>query len=135
MNDNLTHPLASTVGHLAERATDKADQALQSTRHMANGALDTLKDSVDQVRDQVPSALVRSAAEVENLARRGIERAKETSAAVKDQAQRASDRTVSYIQDEPLKAVLIAAAAGATLAVLMGWLSRSRNYPANGTRN
>ena len=131
MNETQNTPLAGSVSNLAERAADKADQALQGTRRMANGALDTLKEGVDEARHQVPSALARSAAEIENMARRGIERARETSATVKDQAQRASDKTVTYIQDEPLKAVLIAAAAGATLAAVVSWLNRSRNTGGN----
>jgi ElaB/YqjD/DUF883 family membrane-anchored ribosome-binding protein len=43
---------------------------------------------------------------------------------LRDQAQRASDGTVSYIRDEPVKAVLIAAAAGAIVVALMGLLRK-----------
>lgn len=43
-----------------------------------------------------------------------------------DGAARATDSTVSYIKDEPVKAMLIAAATGAALAALMSLLSRSR---------
>ena len=42
------------------------------------------------------------------------------------QAQHASDSTVDYIRGEPVKAVLIAAAAGAAATVLIGLLGRSR---------
>jgi ElaB/YqjD/DUF883 family membrane-anchored ribosome-binding protein len=39
---------------------------------------------------------------------------------------RATDSTVNYIKDEPLKAMLIAAATGAALMALMALLNRSR---------
>jgi ElaB/YqjD/DUF883 family membrane-anchored ribosome-binding protein len=44
---------------------------------------------------------------------------------VKDKVAQAGDRSVGYIRDEPVKSVLIAAAAGAALAALIGWASRS----------
>ena len=46
-------------------------------------------------------------------------------AQLRDQAVRASDKTVGYIKDEPMKAMLIAAAAGAALMALVALLGRS----------
>jgi len=46
---------------------------------------------------------------------------------LRDRAHRASDHTVGYIRDEPVKAILIAVAAGAAIAALASLLSRSRN--------
>ena len=46
---------------------------------------------------------------------------------MRDKAVQVSDQTVGYIKDEPVKAVLVAAAAGAVAALLIGWLSRSRS--------
>lgn len=48
------------------------------------------------------------------------------SAAVREQAQKASESTVAYIQEKPVKAVMIAAATGAALTLVIGMLSRSR---------
>jgi ElaB/YqjD/DUF883 family membrane-anchored ribosome-binding protein len=42
-------------------------------------------------------------------------------------AQHASDSTVTYIKGEPVKSMLMAAAAGATLMALVGLLTRSRD--------
>jgi ElaB/YqjD/DUF883 family membrane-anchored ribosome-binding protein len=47
--------------------------------------------------------------------------------AVGDQFSAAGERGTRYVRDEPVKSVLIAAAAGATLAALVGWLVRSRS--------
>jgi ElaB/YqjD/DUF883 family membrane-anchored ribosome-binding protein len=44
-----------------------------------------------------------------------------------DRANLASDATVSYIKDEPVKSMLIAAAAGAALMGLLGMITRPRN--------
>jgi ElaB/YqjD/DUF883 family membrane-anchored ribosome-binding protein len=43
-----------------------------------------------------------------------------------DRAQMASDATVGYIKDEPVKSMLMAAAAGAVLMGLVGLLTRTR---------
>ena len=114
------------VSDLAERAANKADQALQSTRRLGAEAAQALQSGIDGLREGVPSAISRATAQAEDLTRRGMERARQASATVRDKAVHVSDQTVGYIKDEPVKAVLVAAAAGAIAALLIGWMSRSR---------
>lgn len=56
-----------------------------------------------------------------------VERARQTSLSMRNQAHRVGERTAAYVQDEPMKAVLIAAASGALIAAAAGWLLRSRS--------
>lgn len=126
MSDLRTAISEENVNKLADRAARKADQALETTKRVAGDALDSLQDGVHSLRDDLPSALTRTAHQVEDLARRGIERAKQTSANVRDQVSRGGDATRAYIQDEPMKSVVIAAAAGAALALVVSWLGRRR---------
>ena len=125
MNSRTT--AQSTANDLADQAASKADLALKSSRRVANDALDSLESSVDSLRDTVPAAFSRAAAQVEEITRRGLDRAKEASMGVRDQMYKAGDRTVGYIKDEPVKSVLIAAATGAAVALLVGWALRSRS--------
>jgi ElaB/YqjD/DUF883 family membrane-anchored ribosome-binding protein len=74
----------------------------------------------------VPAA-VSLAAQAENLTRRGIERVRQTAALARDRASQVSDATVERIRADPVKAVILAAAAGAVTALLVQWLSRSRH--------
>lgn len=90
-------------------------------------ALDGVAHGASDLRDTVPSAITRAAAEAEALARRGLERARNATDAVRAQAEHLNDSTVNYIKDEPIKSVLLAAGAGALVAVLIGWFSRSRD--------
>jgi ElaB/YqjD/DUF883 family membrane-anchored ribosome-binding protein len=46
---------------------------------------------------------------------------------VRDTARQASDRTVGYIRDEPVRSMLVAAATGAALMALVSLMARSRN--------
>ena len=65
--------------------------------------------------------------QAEAAARRGIEAVRDTSQQLRERAQQAPDMTVAYVKDEPIKAMLIAAATGALLMGLISLLSRSRD--------
>ncbi len=120
----------SAIEHMADEAAASVNGALQATRSATDHALDSLQSGVEGLRQSGPAALSRAAAQVEELTRRGMERAREAGVEVKNQVTRAGDRSVDYIRDEPVKSVLIAAAAGATIAALIGWSLRSRTARA-----
>jgi len=121
-------PLSQTSGNtVADQAAQSADNAIKSTQRFANETLDSLSDKVQDVRDQAAPVLNRVAEKAETLARRGIDAVKDSSQQLRDKALRASDSTVGYIKDEPIKAILIAAAAGAVLAALISRITRSRD--------
>lgn len=111
----------------AQRATDKAEQTLVSTRRAADAALDSLQAKVSHLASVAPSTLSRVAAQVDDLTHRSVQRALAAKEAVTEQAVRAGDRTVSYVRDEPVKSMLMAAAAGACLAALIAAVSRPRS--------
>jgi len=121
-----TSNASATVDRLTEQAANRADRAIDSTQRATQDALDTVQAGVDELRHTLPSAFTRAAAQVESITRQGIERARQATADVRGQVALTGDRTVAYIKDEPVKSVLIAAAAGAALAGLIGLLSRSR---------
>jgi ElaB/YqjD/DUF883 family membrane-anchored ribosome-binding protein len=123
---NIESRTASKTEQAAEQVGQRADEALKSARRAATGAIDSLHDKVEQMNETVPGALSRAAARVDEITRRGIEQARDTSQHMRDQVTRAGDRTVGYIKDEPLKSVLIAAATGAAVAALVTMLARSR---------
>ena len=112
---------------LADQAASSADTAIRSTQRMANNALDGLASSVQDARNEVTPMLNRASEQASALAQRGVNALRDSSQGLRDSATRASDNTVMYIKDEPLKAMLIAAATGAALMALIGMLSRSRH--------
>lgn len=124
----MNKTIAPNVQAEANVSANVADQAIESTRRAANHALDSLHTGIETLREGVPQTLGRAAAQVESIARRGLDRARETGDRVREQVHHAGDRTVGYIREEPVKAILIAAATGAALAALIGWVaSRSRD--------
>lgn len=111
---------------LADQAAASADQAIRSTQRVANEALDALSTSVQEAHDRAVPALDRGSEKLAALAQRGLDTVRESSQHLREKALHASDSTVGYVRDEPVKAMLIAAATGAVLMALIGLLTRSR---------
>ncbi|MCA0239322.1 MAG: hypothetical protein LCI02_00565 [Proteobacteria bacterium] len=117
----MTAKIGSTIG------TNDTAAAIENTRDLVNNGLDTLESGIEKLREAAPSVLSRAAAQVEDLTRRSMDRARHATHQVKEQVAKAGDRSADYIRDEPVKSVLIAAVAGAAVAALIGWLSRGRS--------
>jgi ElaB/YqjD/DUF883 family membrane-anchored ribosome-binding protein len=118
-------PFGQDASRLADKAADTANGAIRSTQEVANDALDRLADKVEGVREQMTPLVDRLSAKAQDAADRGVDTVRETSARLRDAARGASDTATAYIKDEPLKAMLMAAATGAALMALIT-LSRSR---------
>jgi ElaB/YqjD/DUF883 family membrane-anchored ribosome-binding protein len=123
---STTKPLPQQAANLADHAADSAAAAIRTTQNVTNEAFDRLSDRVEDARSHAAPLLNRITAQAEEAARRGVEVVRDTSAQVRSKAVHATDTTVGYIKDEPIKAVLIAAATGAALMALIGLFSRSR---------
>ena len=87
---------------------DGATSMLGATSHAAEQAMDGL------------------AREAQHLAQRSSDLLHQRSAQLQKQAAHARDATLGYIQHEPVKAVLFAAAAGAALVMLGSLLGRGK---------
>ena len=86
-------------------------------------AFDTVARSAQHTVD---NALNRISAQAEAAARRGLAAGRDSSRQLRDKAMRASDSTIAYVKDEPVKSVLIAVATGALLMGFVSLLGRSR---------
>lgn len=86
-----------------------------------------LSDGASSLTDASHALMDRATEQASALAQRGIDAVRDGSRLMRGQAQRATDSTVNYIRDEPVKATLIAAATGAALMLLIGMLTRPRD--------
>lgn len=110
---------------IADQAAQSADNAIQSTKRVSNELLDGLTESVQNARHQAAPILNQASEQVSSLVQRGMDSVRDTSHHMQESAQRASQSTVKFIKDEPVKSMLIAAATGAALMALVGLMSRS----------
>ncbi len=106
-----------------DAAAHGADQAVRNSQRMANQALDQLAARIEGVRSHAGPALDDLAHDATGLAQRGTEALRQRADQLRDQASHLRDATRGYIQHEPLKAVLMAAAVGAGLVALGSLLS------------
>ncbi len=119
--------LAEQTNNLADKAAMSADSAIKSTQRVTNDAFDSLSGGVQDLRQQAAPLLDRATAQANALAQRGVDSVRDSAQQLRERALRASDSTVNYIKDEPVKAMLIAAATGAGLMALLSLLTRSGN--------
>lgn len=93
----------------------------------SDAVADAAVNTAVETHEQATAKLVHLAEQAEAFARRSAEALLDGGHQVREKALVASDRTIAYIKDEPVKAVLIAAAAGAAMVALANLLSRSRH--------
>ncbi len=118
-------PIAQTIDDLADKATSSADHALFATQHAANGALNMLADKVLEIRNQAEPVLANANGQVKDYLHQGMDSVRHASHQLTDAALHARDGATGYVKEEPLKALLIAAATGAALMALVSLISQS----------
>ena len=115
------------AGKMIDQASHSAHDAINSTQQAAGGVVDSAANSLQDLREKAAPVLDRATERVTSMAHRGIDSVRETSHQLRVKAEHASDTTVGYIREEPMKSVLIAAATGAALMALVSLVARSRD--------
>ena len=101
----MTNPISSAADKadvLIDTAKQTAENAIRSTQQTADEKLDQLADKVDSVRSPGPT-ISRIANDADLLRQRSADALRNASFQVRESALRASDNTVAYIRDEPVK--------------------------------
>ena len=123
----ITNAFADSSPNLADRTANSADHAIKSTQYTVNHALDGLAGNVQTLREQASPMLDRASAHAGALAQRGMDGVRHTAQQLRESARHTSDNARGYVRDDPLKSVLMAAAAGAMLVALVNLLGYWRN--------
>ncbi len=123
---NLTRDAMPAMRKVSDDMLQTASHAVDSTRDYANHALDKAEDKVRELRNNVDPLVDRLSAKAQQLARQSFDMAAEA----KDMAQKSLSRysavTSQYVSEQPVRSVLMAAAVGAAVALLVA-SSRQRN--------
>jgi ElaB/YqjD/DUF883 family membrane-anchored ribosome-binding protein len=113
---------------LVDQAALQAEHAIASTRRLANEAMDGLAGSVEDLRSSAGPALGRVAEQAGALTQNGVNAVLNGSHHLAERARQAGDGTVRYIQHQPVKSMLMAAATGAALMGLVSLLASRRRH-------
>lgn len=89
---------------------------------------DTITTTINDAANQAAPLLDRATEQANTLAQRGLHAVQDSALQLREKAAHSGEVTVRYIQNDPVKAVLIAAATGAALMALVGLMSRSRTH-------
>ena len=106
-----------------DEAARHAHDGIDSTQRLARRTIDRVADRAADWRDEAAPVVDRITRRAEGLARDGAHWVQEGTDRVRSQVARASDRTVGYVREEPVRSVLMAAAAGALIFALVRVLS------------
>ena len=112
---------------LSGALSDDADHRTEDGRQTASEAMKALARRVEDIRAGAADALSHKATQAENLAYRGLDRARRAATQARDRAADLRDQAAQRVEADPLKAMLIATAAGALTVLLVQWMSRSRH--------
>jgi ElaB/YqjD/DUF883 family membrane-anchored ribosome-binding protein len=99
------------------------NQTTTPTFPTSTPAVERAIDKIADTAASVPLAVERAAERATEVA----QKLQQGTQQVKAQLNHVSDSAIAYVKDEPVRALLIAAAAGAALMALAGLLGRSRH--------
>ncbi|MCB1917840.1 MAG: hypothetical protein KDG52_19285 [Rhodocyclaceae bacterium] len=108
---------AATSGPIDEPAIDRARESLGDVRRASREFVRHGADAVRETAQHAEDAARARAGDLEVAVHDGIRRAE-------DSANRLVRRTADYVQEQPLKALMIATATGALIAIAAGLVSR-----------
>ena len=119
---NATQNTRQAVDDLAA----SADHAIDSSRNYANHALDVADDKIHNFRNSVQPALEKLSRRAGEYAHQGMDMAAQAKDKARESMSQYSAATSRYVADKPVQSVLIAAAVGAAVALLVS-AARSQN--------
>ena len=119
----ITSSNAATVQQNTRQVADglmnSADKAIDATRNYANHAFDVADDKVHALQNKVEPALDKLTSKAQALAKQSLEMAAQAKDKAKESLSQATAVTSRYVSDKPVQSVLIAAAVGAAVALLV----------------
>jgi len=110
---------AKSPSQLADDARQTAADAVETTRAYAKNAVNAAGEKVRDLQRDAEPAVEQIAAKVQQAVQRGLEAASKTTERAHRRFEDAANVTGRYISDQPVRSVLVAAAAGAAIAALI----------------
>ena len=123
-----TQDSANTVRHTGDYLANTATRAVDATREFANSALDQAQNKVREFNSNIDPTVNMLASKAQKLAQQSFDMASEAKDRAQQSLRRATTATTHYVSEQPLKSVLIAAAVGAAVALLIAATTKGDRY-------
>ena len=114
-----------TVRDDISRLANTAEHAANTARRGIDQGLHDVSNGLEHARSETGNALRQLASESDALLHRGLDKVRDASGQLREKSLYAKDAATTYIQHEPMKSVLMAAAVGAGLMALVALFSRN----------
>ena len=111
----------------ADDLADTTTRAVDSTRNFANSALDQADSKLREFSSNIDPTVNMLASKAQKLAQQSFDMASEAKERAQHSFRRATSATTHYVSEQPMKSVLIAAAVGAGVALLISATTRNRD--------
>jgi ElaB/YqjD/DUF883 family membrane-anchored ribosome-binding protein len=119
--------LAKQGQDFADKAAEKVQNGIQSARQTGAAVGDKFSSAVETARSQAGPSIKKVADQAQSLVGQGMDSAKAAAQQVRDTAAQTSESIVTFTKENPVKAILMAAASGALLVTLVNAFYRSRD--------
>lgn len=116
---NPASSLQQNTRQAADNLLHSADKAIDATRSYANHALDTADERMHALQSKIEPTLDKFSSKAQALAHQGMDMAAQAKDKARDSLSEYSAATSRYVADKPVQSVLIAAAVGAAVALLV----------------
>ncbi len=103
----------------ADGLLQSTDRAIDATSKYAHGAMETAESKIQNLRSSVEPTVDMLASKAQHLAHQGMDAAVHAKDRVQESLVHYSDATTRYVSRQPVRSVLIAAAFGAVVALLL----------------
>jgi ElaB/YqjD/DUF883 family membrane-anchored ribosome-binding protein len=127
MESSITGNLPKNGQTLADRAAGKVQDGIRDAQQTAKDAGNTLSNKVDDLRSEAGPTLSKVVGRAQSIGRQGMDAVSDAADRARKFSANASDLIIDYTKDNPVKALLIAAATGAALLGLVKLLKDSRD--------
>lgn len=127
-SSNMARDAMPTIRKASDDILQSAGKAINSTREHANDALDRAESKMREFRGNVDPMVDMLASKAQKLARQSLDIASEAKDRAEKSLKQAADATTRYVSEQPMRSVLMAAAVGALVALVV-------SVARNGERN
>jgi ElaB/YqjD/DUF883 family membrane-anchored ribosome-binding protein len=127
MEGSITGNLPKNGQTIADRAAGKVQDGIRDAQQTAKDAGNAVSNKVEDLRSQAGPTLAKAVGRAQSIGRQGMDAVSDAAQRARNFSANASDLIIDYTKENPVKALLIAAATGAAILGLIKVLKDSRD--------